>query len=49
MRTLNKVTRYGIVFVAGMGSLLGGAAIVHNIFKPDTSIPVLQAKKDESK
>jgi Domain of unknown function (DUF4516) len=49
MRTISKFTRYGLVFVAGMSSLLSGAAIVHDIFKPDTSIPVLQAKKDESK
>lgn len=37
---LSKFSRYTITFVAGMGSLLGGAAIVHNVFLPDITIPV---------
>ena len=37
---LGGVTRYSITFVAGMTSLLSGAAIVHNIFLPDITIPV---------
>ena len=37
---LGGVTRYSITFVAGMASLLSGAAIVHNIFLPDITIPV---------
>ena len=44
---LNSVTRYGISFTVGMGCLLSGAAVVHNILKPDTTIPKIQKPKEE--
>lgn len=31
----NRAVRYSICFIFGFGSLLTGASIVHNIYKPD--------------
>ena len=37
---MGKAAQYTITFIAGMGSLLAGASVVHSIFLPDISIPV---------
>jgi hypothetical protein len=31
--------QYGVVLVSAIGSLLAGASVVHNIYKPDVSLP----------
>ena len=40
---MGKVAQYTITFIAGMGSLLAGASVVHTMFLPDISIPVRAA------
>eukprot|EP00981_Chlorochromonas_danica_P007829 scaffold1884_cov343-Ochromonas_danica.AAC.46 len=41
--------RYSVVFTAALGSLMAGASVVHNIYKPDLTIPDLISAEKESK
>eukprot|EP01040_Poterioochromonas_malhamensis_P007175 gene7175-7746_t len=40
--------RYTINFIAAVASLLGGAAVVHETLKPDTTIPDLTQSSSEN-
>jgi len=37
---MHPVIKYSITFAAGFGSLLAGANVVHQIYKPDVTIRV---------
>jgi hypothetical protein len=40
------VAQYVVVFTAGLGSLLTGAAVVHEFYKPSLAVPTYIKKPD---
>ena len=44
MVVLKPVVRYGILTLTSVGCMLLGGAVVHNIFKPNLSIPVISTE-----
>lgn len=48
MIVLRQFTRYMIQLTASVSSLLLGASIVHNIYKPDVTIPKLSNLPEKS-
>ena len=45
---MSPAARYAITFVAGVSSLLAGATVVHEIYKPSMVIDVTEAKRRKS-
>ena len=37
---MHPVLKYSVTFAAGLGSLLAGANVVHQVFQPDVTIRV---------
>ena len=44
--TMHPAVRYLVLFGCGVSSMLAGAAVVHEVFKPNTNIPKLKRKND---
>ena len=42
---LRRASQYVVITVSAMGSMLTGASIVHEIYKPDTTIVPVPPKK----
>jgi hypothetical protein len=42
---LRRASQYVVITVAAMGSMLAGASVVHQIYKPDITIVPVPPKK----
>ena len=38
-----------LAYAVGIASMLAGAAVVHNIYKPNLVLPILKYQKNEKK